>query len=86
MTNVDCILGRFDQLDARRLASLDLILQARTSTVTVIAVLALAHLKRLLQESQALPDGTGTRVGTEITPSRFLGAPVNAQPRKVAIR
>ncbi len=57
---------RLDQPHARRLAAFDLVLQARTGAVPVIAVFALANEKGFLQDAQAFAYGTGTRIWAEI--------------------
>ena len=73
------------QADTGRLAALDLVLQARSSAIAVVAVFALAYQKGLLQQAEAFTNGPGTRIGAEITPFGALGATVQAQAWKVVI-
>jgi len=75
-----------DQLGARALAALDLVLQAWTGAVGEIAVFALAHGKGLLQQAEALANGARTGVRPEIPPLGFLRPAVDAQPREFTFR
>ena len=76
MAHVFGVLVGVYQADTGRLAALDLVLQARSSAISVVAVFALAYQKGLLQQAEAFTNGPGTRIGAEITPFGALGATV----------
>jgi len=80
------IFLRVNQADARRLATLDLVLQARSRSVFEVAVVALTHQKSLLQDTQTFTDGAGAGVRPEILAFQFFGTAVNTQPRVLTIR
>ncbi|RMM12655.1 hypothetical protein ALQ84_101826, partial [Pseudomonas caricapapayae] len=85
---VTYVLGihlRLDQPDTRPFAAFDLILQARTCAVLEVAVLALPHLERLLQQAEAFANRARARVRPEVSALGLLGAAMNAQPRKGVI-
>nr|GFD20422.1 hypothetical protein [Tanacetum cinerariifolium] len=74
-----------DEADTRCLATLDLVLQTGPCAVLIEAVLALTHMKSLLQNAQAFTNGTGAGIGTEIPALGLFRAAMNAQPRKLTI-
>ncbi len=85
VTHVFGVHLRLDQPNTRPFATFDLILQARTCAVLEVAVLALPHLKGLLQQAEAFANRAGTRVRPEITALGLFGSPMNTQSRVVTI-
>lgn len=85
MPHVLGVLGRLDQIHARPLATLDLVLQAGPGAIAEVAVLTLAHEKGLLQQGETLANGPGAWIGPEITPLPLLRTTVDAQARIRAI-
>ncbi|MNS77091.1 hypothetical protein D3C72_1106650 [compost metagenome] len=75
----------FHQPDAGCLAAFDLVLQARTGAVLVIAVFALTNEKRLLQQAQTFADRAGAGVRTEILALGLFRTAMNAQARKLSV-
>ena len=75
-----------DQAHAGCGAAADLVLQTGPRAIAVVAVLALAHLEYLLQEIQAVAHGAGAGIGAEVAALPALGAPVQGEPRKLAVR
>ncbi len=86
MSYVLGVFLRLDQIYARRLAALDLVLQAGTCAVAVVAVFALAYEESLLQQAQAFADRAGARIGAEVASRLLLRAPVNTQSWKLTGR
>src|SRR5690606_6775148 len=83
MTHVLSIFLDIHQPHAGRLATLDLVLQARSGSIAVEAVFTLTNEKGLLQQAQAFADRTGTRIRAEVA-SRFLfRAAMNTQTREI---
>ncbi len=76
------VLDWVNQLYARRLTALDLVLQAGPRAVAVVAVFALAHEECLLQQAQAFADSSGARIGAEVASGLLLRATMNAQSWK----
>ncbi|MNL08578.1 hypothetical protein D3C87_1293050 [compost metagenome] len=73
---------RLNQPDTRCLAALDLVLQARTRTVLVIAVFTLANEKCLLQQAQAFANSTGAGIRTEVFALGLFRTAMDAQTRE----
>src|SRR5690606_1068043 len=78
------VLGA-DQTDARRRASFDLVLQARSRAIPEEAVVALTDRKNLLQVIQGLPHGGRAGKRPEIPPRRPARAPMIAQAGKLLL-
>ncbi|MNM67260.1 hypothetical protein D3C81_787850 [compost metagenome] len=86
MTHIDGIFLRLDQADTRRLAALDLVLQARPGAVAVIAVFALPNEEGFLQQAQAFTNGPRAGVRPEVLALLLLRAAMNPQPRERSVR
>ncbi|MNJ11025.1 hypothetical protein D3C77_51920 [compost metagenome] len=86
VTHIDGIFLRLDQADTRRLAALDLVLQARPGAVAVVAVFALADEKGFLQQAQAFTNGASAGVRPEVLALLLLRAAMNPQPRERSVR
>ncbi|MNI49823.1 hypothetical protein D3C73_1044550 [compost metagenome] len=85
MAHVFGVHLRLHQPYAGRLATLDLVLQARPRAILVVAVLALTHEKGLLQQAEAFADRPGAGIRAEVLALGFLRPAMDAQARKLAI-
>ena len=85
MAHVFSVFLRTDKSNAGAFAALDLVLQAGSRAVFVVAVLALANQKGLLQQAQAFTNRQGAGIGAEVAPPGLLGTTMDAQTRKLTV-
>ncbi|MNO52787.1 hypothetical protein D3C76_432150 [compost metagenome] len=85
MAHILGILLGAHEADARPLAALDLVLQARPGAVAEVAVLALPHEERLLQQVETLANRTCAGIRPEVATFLLLRATMDGQSRVLVL-